>query len=274
MTYNYPNTTMNTTGTMPVTGAMMPYSTLGTYGNVSSYYTGGTNSVFDYALKSQDTNQTMTSQSMTNSYNNAYQGNVLSATAKAQIAEVQKFATDICNLVQNNQLSQFKEKWEGFKTAVAQNSIYSQAIDTSDAKQVAAMAEQVFQQLTGYSIQEIIKNTSDNAFMNGVKSGASLSFWGSGTSQDDALAYLSETEVRTSSKFAEGIGGAVGGATAGAAGSMAVVGAIDSISAIFRDKSSLPISGGSLGKIATGFGLAGAAVGLGASIFRMCQDDN
>ena len=113
MTYNYTNaspmmnTTMGTTGTTATTGTLMPYATLGTYGNVNSYYTGGTNSVFDYALKSQDTNQTMTSQSMTNNYNNAYQGNVLSATATAQTAEVQKLATDISNIIQNNQLNQF-----------------------------------------------------------------------------------------------------------------------------------------------------------------------
>ncbi|UKI42349.1 MAG: hypothetical protein L6V95_05245 [Candidatus Melainabacteria bacterium] len=72
--------------------------------------------------------------------------------------------------------------------------------------------------------------------MNGVKSGASLSFWGSGTSQDDALAYLSKTEVRASSKFAEGIGGVVGGALTGGAGSMAVVGAVNGIATVFGGK--------------------------------------
>lgn len=280
MSYNYTNTlpmmntTMNTTGTMPITGTMMPYATLGTYGNVNSYYTGGTNSVFDYALKSQDTNQTMTSQSMTNSYNNAYQGNVLSATATAQTAEVQKLATDICNLVQNNQLSLFKEKWEDFKTAVASNSIYSQAVDTSNSKEIAAMAEQVFQQLTGYSIQEILKNTSDSSFMNGVKSGTSLSIWGSGTSQDDALAYISGTEVRASSQIAEGFGGTVGGAAGAASASMVGVGLVDGVAAVFGNKNNLPISGKYLGQIATGAGLIGAIVGLGSSIYRMNQDDN
>lgn len=279
MSYSYNNalpminTSANSANVIPTTGTMMSYGTLGTYGNVNSYYTGGANSIFDTALKSQETNQTMTSQSMTNNYSNAYQGNVLAATATAQTAEVQKFATDICNLIKNNQLTQFKEKWEDFKTAVAQNSIYSQAIDTSDAKQVAAMAEQVFQQLTGYSIQNVLKNTSDNSFMNGVKSGASLSFWGSGTSQDDALAYLSETEVRTSSKFAEGIGGVVGGALTGGAGSMAVVGAVNGIATVFGG-TKVPIPTKNLGKIGLGSTLAMAVVGLGSSIVKMNQDDN
>lgn len=257
----------------PMIGTM-PYATLGTYGNVNSYWTGATSSIFDYALKSQDTNQAMTSQSMTNNYNNAYQGNVLSATAMAQTTEVQKLATDICNIIRNNQLSQFKDKWEDFKVAVAQNSIYSQAIDTSNGNQVTAMAESVFQQLTSYSIQEILKNTSDNSFMNGVKSGASLGFWGSGTSQDDALAYISETDVKNSSKIAEAFGGTVGGAVTGAAGSMVITALVDGVSAVFGNSKDLPISAGSLGKISTASGITGALFGLISSIYRMNQDDN
>lgn len=270
MTYNYTNTTpmmtttMSTTGTL-MTGTLTPYSTLGTYGNY-----GGANSIFDYALKSQDTNQTMTSQAMTNNYNNAYQGNVLSATATGQTTEVQKLAKDMCNLIQNNQLDQFLEKWEEFKLAVAQNPIYSQAIDTSDGKAVSAMAESVFQELTGYSIQDVLQSTSDNAFINGMKSGSSLGAWGSGTSRDDALAYLSGTEVRASSQSAEVIGGATGGSLTAAGGTMAVVGAIDGIATVFGKEA--PIKSKNLGKISLIAAFAGLAVGSLSAGIKMIQD--
>ncbi len=271
MTYNYTNsmpmmtTTMNTTGAMPVTGTLMPYSTLGTYG-----YYGGANSIFDYALKSQDTNQTMTSQAMTNNYNNAYQGNVLSATATGQTTEVQKLAKDMCNLIQNNQLDQFLEKWEEFKLAVSQNPIYSQAIDTSDGKAVSAMAESVFQELTGYSIQDVLQSTSDNSFINGMKSGSSLGAWGNGTSRDDALAYLSGTETRASSQFAEVFGGATGGSLTAAGGTMAVVGAVDGIATVFGKEA--PIKSKNLGKISLVAAFAGLAVGSISAGIKMIQD--
>lgn len=276
MTYNYTNTSpmmnasMCSANTMPMSGGLMPYSTLGTYGNVNSYYTGGTNSVFDYALKSQDTNQTMTSQSMTNNYNNAYQGNVLAATATGQTTEVQKLAKDICNLVQNNQLNQFIDKWEEFKLTVAQNPIYSQAIDTSDGKAVSAMAESVFLELTGYSIQDVIKSTSDNSFINGMKSGASFSLWGNGTSRDDALAYLSGTDARFSSQFEEVVGGSAGGALSLSAGTAAVIGVVDGVSKVFNDK--IPIAGKHLGKASLAMGLAGLVVGGISAGVKMVQD--
>lgn len=278
MTYNYTNTSpmmttnMSTTGTMPVTGTMMPYGTLGTYGNVNSYYTGGTNSVFDYALKSQDTNQTMMAQSMTNNYNNAYQGNVLAATATAQTAEVVKNATDICNIVQNNQLDQFKELWDKFETSVAKNPIYSQSIDSSNGKAVSAMAERVFQDITGYSIQTILKKTSDSSFMNGIKSGASLGMWGCSTSQDDALAYISKTDTKASSIFAESVGGgAIGGALSGSAGALGTIGLVDGVAAVFGHDA--PVSGKRAGQAATVLAIVGAVAGMVSSSIKANMED-
>lgn len=278
MTYNYTNTSpmmttnMSTTGTMPVTGTMMPYGTLGTYGNVNSYYTGGTNSVFDYALKSQDTNQTMMAQSMTNNYNNAYQGNVLAATATAQTAEVVKNATDICNIVQNNQLDQFKELWDKFETSVAKNPIYSQSIDSSNGKAVSAMAERVFQDITGYSIQTILKKTSDSSFMNGIKSGASLGMWGCSTSQDDALAYISGTDAKFSSYLAEGVGGgAIGGALSGSAGVLGGIGLIDGVAAVFGYDA--PVSGKRAGQAATVCAIVGGVAGIVSSLIKGGMED-
>ena len=203
------NTTINPVNTIQTTGSLAPYGvgTLATYGNNSEYYTGGENSIFDTAIKSQETNYTLTSRSISNNYDYAYQGNVKSATATAQTAEVKKLANDLCNLVANNQLDEFVEHWKTFKTAVAQNSIYSQAVDTSNSKEIAAMAEIVFQKFTGYDIREILNNTANSSAINGLMIGGSFGLAGTSMSVDDCLSYISGTKTKVSTKATAVLGG-------------------------------------------------------------------
>ena len=271
------NTTMNSANTVQATSTLMPYGvgTLASYGSTNSYYTGGENSIFDTAIKSQETNQTMTSQSMTNNYNNAYQGNVLAATATAQTAEVHKFANDLCNLIANNQLDEFVEHWEAFKTAVSQNSIYSQAVDTSNGKEVAAMAERVFQQLTGYSIQEILRNTANSSATNGLIIGGSLGIAGTSMSVDDCLSYINGTDTKISTKATEVACAAGGGALISSAAVFGGSTLLQAADFVFNGKTTFTnnwkLRG--KGKAALGTAIAGAVFSAIVSGFRINGND-
>ena len=272
------NTSMNPVNAIQTTGSLTPYGvgTLATYGNTSEYYTGGENSIFDTAIKSQETNYTLTSRSISNNYDYAYQGNVASATATAQTAEVQKLANDLCNLVANNQLDEFVEHWEAFKTAVAQNSIYSQAVDTSNSKEIAAMAEVVFQEFTGYNIREILNNTANSSAINGLMIGGSFGLAGTSMSVDDCLSYINGTKTKVSTKATEVACAAGGGALTSAATVLGGSTLLKAADLVFNSGSSSFTQNWNIkntGKAALATALIGTVLSAGISLFRVNEDN-
>lgn len=268
------NTAMNTLNSMSSAGTMM-VGTLGANGTVNSYFTGGGNSIFDTQLKAQETNQALTAQSMKNNYDNNYQGSVFAASSEACYAECKKIASDMDILSSSGDIDTVYQKWfVDFPKAVVKNPIIAQAINISDSDEVKAMCESVFQQLTGYTIVEFIKNKLDDNFMNGAKGGCSFGAWGSKITKSEFLAALGEGEARTSSYISEGFGGTVGGALGGAAVSMVGTGLINATVSIFGGEGKeVPIATSNLGKIATGFAIGGALIGCASTVIRMCQSD-
>ncbi len=272
------NTTINPVNTIQTTGSLAPYGvgTLATYGNNSEYYTGGENSIFDTAIKSQETNYTLTSRSISNNYDYAYQGNVKSATATAQTAEVQKLANDLCNLIANNQLDEFVEHWKTFKTAVAQNSIYSQAVDTSNSKEIAAMAEIVFQKFTGYDIREILNNTANSSAINGLMIGGSFGLAGTSMSVDDCLSYISGTKTKVSTKATEIACAAGGGAITSLAAVLGGSTLLKAADFVFNSADSSFTKGWTIkntGKAALATAIVGTGLSAIISLFRVNENN-
>lgn len=254
------NTAMNTLNSMSSAGTMM-IGTLGTNGTVNSFLTGGTNSIFDTQLKAQETNQALTAQAMKNTHDNNYQGSVLAASAMAQTAVPLKYANDIVEISGNNTLINFFSLWDKYEDAVASNSVYGQTINTSKPEERRALAMRVFKELTGYSIQEVLKKAADSSATNGLKTGASFGLAGSSTSADDCIAYLNGTETKLSTKATEVASGSAGGALVLSSASIGTIGLGKVIDVAFETNITKNIKGKDLGRV----GLVAAAVGAVAS---------
>ena len=84
--------------------------------------------------------------------------------------------------------------------------------------QVASALDNAFQKQTGVDLETTLEEHTSNPFVTGLKAGIPIVGWfTNGTSEAEAYAKITGTEVSAKDRFAEGAGAVVSGAACGAA---------------------------------------------------------